>query len=249
MMDKIGWGDLAQAAERRCSRRSYLKKPIQPELVLTLEGHIKECNEASGLNIQLMLNNGKAFDGLTKSYGLLSGVQNYIALVGKKADSNLKEKAGYYGEMLVLAAGELGLGTCWVGGTYSKKGCLCECAEDETLVAVITLGYVPEERGWKEGFVYRTVRRKHKTGEEMTRATEETPEWFRQGVRLAAMAPSALNAQPVTFHYDKGRVTATVEKMELFLPTDLGIAKLHFELGAGSGWWDWGNGADFHREA
>lgn len=29
---------------------------------------------------------------------------------------------------------------------------------------------------------------------------------------------------------------------------DLGIAKLHFEIGAGGGRWDWGDGAEFHRE-
>lgn len=52
-------------------------------------------------------------------YNKFSGVKNYVAIVGNK-DSNLAEKAGYYGEQLVLFAQVLGLNTCWVGMTFKK---------------------------------------------------------------------------------------------------------------------------------
>lgn len=41
----------------------------------------------------------KCFDSMMAYYGKFGGVENYIALVGKKSDS-LDEKAGYYGEKL-----------------------------------------------------------------------------------------------------------------------------------------------------
>ena len=43
-------------------------------------------------------------------YGKFENVKNYIAIVGNKND---QEKAGYYGEKIVLKCPELGLNTCW----------------------------------------------------------------------------------------------------------------------------------------
>ncbi|WP_262498678.1 nitroreductase family protein [Segatella albensis] len=37
-----------------------------------------------------------------------------------KNPTDLNERAGYYGEQLVLLAQTLGLNTCWVGLSYSK---------------------------------------------------------------------------------------------------------------------------------
>ena len=52
-------------------------------------------------------------------YGKFSGVQNYIALIGRK-NNDLDEKIGYYGERLALVAQTLGLNTCWVALTFGK---------------------------------------------------------------------------------------------------------------------------------
>ena len=51
-------------------------------------------------------------------YGKFENVKNYIAIVGNKND---QEKAGYYGEKIVLKCPELGLNTCWVAMTYGKS--------------------------------------------------------------------------------------------------------------------------------
>ena len=44
-------------------------------------------------------------------YGNFENCTNYIAMVGKKS-ADLDERCGYYGELLVLKAQELGLNTC-----------------------------------------------------------------------------------------------------------------------------------------
>ena len=41
-------------------------------------------NRESGLHIQLVRNEPKAFDGLVAHYGKFIGVTNYIAMIGKK---------------------------------------------------------------------------------------------------------------------------------------------------------------------
>ena len=49
---------------------------------------------------------------------------------------NLEEKCGYYGQELILTAHSMGLGTCWIGGTYDRERCLHLIPEDEELVCI-----------------------------------------------------------------------------------------------------------------
>ena len=95
----------------RHSVRQYEDKPIPAEILAELKQEIAACNQESGLHIQLVTDEPKAFDGFMAHYGKFSGVKNYLALVGPKG-ANLDEKCGYYGERLVLKAQALGLNSC-----------------------------------------------------------------------------------------------------------------------------------------
>ena len=95
--------DILEAIKERHSVRSYSDKKIEGEVLEKLQNKIKELNKESGLNMQLILNEPKAFDSFMAHYGKFQGVNNYVAIIGNK-DSKLAEKAGYYGEQLVLFA-------------------------------------------------------------------------------------------------------------------------------------------------
>ena len=236
--------ELIEAIEKRCSRRTYIDKPIDDEKVRKLEALIKEGNNEGHLHLQLVLNDGKAFQGIRKSYGLFKGVQNYIALVGKE-DKSLREKIGYYGERVVLEATRLGLGTCWVGGSFDKKSCNCSVEKGEVLIAVIAIGNIPVEHTLKEKIIAKMARGKSKAVSEMYESDEVIPDWFEAGMKAVQKAPSAMNKQPVKFYYKNSIVTASVEGGKDYRGIDLGIAKLHFEIGAKGGKWQWGNGGTF----
>ncbi|WP_160686643.1 nitroreductase family protein [Clostridium sp. C2-6-12] len=236
--------ELNDAIEMRCSRRTYIDKPIDDEKIRKLEKMIKEVNKEGNLHLQLVLNDGKAFQGIRKSYGLFKGVRNYIALVGKE-DKSLREKIGYYGERVVLEATRLGLGTCWVGGSFDKKSCNCIVEDGEVLIAVIAIGNIPGEHTLKEKIILKAVRGKSKKVTEMYEADEEVPSWFEDGMKAVQKAPSAMNKQPVKFYYKNSIVTAVVHGGKDYQEIDLGIAKLHFEIGARGGKWQWGNGTAF----
>lgn len=236
--------ELNEAIERRCSRRTYIDRPIDDEKVRTLEALIKEGNNEGHLHLQLVLNDGKAFQGIRKSYGLFKGVQNYIALVGKE-DKSLREKVGYYGERIVLEATRLGLGTCWIGGSFDKKSCNCSMEEGEVLIAVIAIGNIPVEHTLKEKIILKAVHGKSKEVTEMYEADEEVPNWFKDGMKAVQKAPSAMNKQPAKFYYKNLIVTAKVHGGKDYQEIDLGIAKQHFEIGAQGGKWQWGNGGTF----
>ena len=92
------------------------------------------------------------------------------------------------------------------------------------------------------------IHRRTKTAEQMFTASGPPPGWFMAGVPAAALAPSAMNRQPVTFCWKDDRATATVPDSTPMEKVDLGVAKLHFELAA-NGRFEWGNGGAFTPEA
>ena len=130
--------DILEIMRARHSVRQYTAEKIEPQKREALEELARECNEASGLNIQLFFEEPKCFAGRMAHYGSFLGVENYIALVGKKSP-DLEEKVGYYGEKLVLKAQELGLSTCWVALTHGKSQAQIE--KGEKLACVIAVGY------------------------------------------------------------------------------------------------------------
>jgi len=155
-------------------------------------------------------------------------------MVGKKS-KDLDERVGYYGEQLVLYAQTLGLNTCWVGLSYRKVPDAYNVGKDEKLVCMIALGY-----GETQG-----VGHKIKSIEEVSNASDITPSWFKRGVEAALLAPTAVNQQKFSFEYDGMKNNRHVVKANKgfsiigYTLIDLGIAKCHFEIGAGKNVFDW----------
>ena len=213
--------DIYEAMRQRHSVRQYTDRPLSAEVVARLSQEIDVLNGQSGLHMQLVVNEPKAFSGFMAHYGKFSGVTNYIALVGKKGPQ-LDEACGYYGEHLVLLAQQLGLNTCWVGLTFSKVQSAYAVNPGEKLAAVIALGY-----GTTQGVVHRS-----KSVDEVSQVDGAMPDWFRAGVEAALLAPTAMNQQKFSFALADGKVAATPGH-GFYTKMDLGIVKYHFEIGAG----------------
>lgn len=220
---------LQEAVEARHSVRAYTDRPLSDEFIGVLNNKIAELNDESGLHIQLVCNEPKAFSGIIAKYGKFRCVQNYIVMAGVKSDT-LDEQIGYYGELLVLTAQTLGLNTCWVGLSYTKVPGTYILNEGEIIRAYIAIGY-----GETQG-----VGHKVKSVSQVSNASDQTPTWFRRGVESALLAPTAVNQQKFFFEYVDGAVRAH-RKMSLigFTQIDLGIVKCHFEVGAGTQNFEW----------
>ena len=66
------------------------------------------------------------------------------------------------------------------------------------------------------------------------------PDWFKRGVEASMLAPSALGKQPFRFTLLADGRTVRAEALEGVQPEiGLGIAKLHFELAAGTDSFVW----------
>lgn len=219
--------DLMKVMKERHSVRTYEAKAINGEVKEELLSCIGQCNQESGLHMQLVTDEPQAFDGFMAHYGKFSGVKNYIAMVGKKGD-DLEEKCGYYGEKVVLKAQELGLNTCWVALTYSKIKNAFHIGEGEKLCCVIAIGY-----GTTQGVSHQV-----KTIESLCKTEGDMPQWFRNGMEAAQLAPTAMNQQKFMFMLKENRVSAKAGK-GFYTKLDLGIVKCHFEIGAGKSGWTW----------
>lgn len=219
--------ELLQAIEQRHSVRAYTDKSIDDEVKTELMSYIQSCNKESGLNMQLVVDEPKGFDGLMAHYGKFTGVRNYIAIVGKKS-CELDEKCGYYGEKVVLKAQQLGLNTCWVAMTYKKIKTAFVVNPGEKLCLVIAIGY-----GKTQGNPH-----KSKGKEAVMKVKGEAPEWFQNGVNAALLAPTAMNQQKFLFLLNGDKVS-TKAGIGFYSKIDLGIVKYHFEIGAGTKNFHW----------
>ncbi len=216
---------ILEAIQNRHSVRRYTDQSIESDILAALESEVNVCNAESGLNIRLVANDPNTFSGLLAKVNF-SGARNFFVLAGKVSD-DLEEKAGYFGERLVLKAQQLGLNSCW-GASFSGKKFAAQLAEDEKIVIIVSFGY-----GATQGTPH-----KSKPMESLCRVSGEMPAWFRAGMEAAMLAPTAKNQQKFLFTLSSDTVNA--ESLGGFLSeVDLGIAKYHFEAGAGSENFTW----------
>jgi len=172
------------------------------------------------LRIVLVTDEPDAFGAsLLARYGKFRNVRNYFCMIGPK---DCDEVIGYYGEKLVLDAQAMGLNTCWVCLTYKKKKLNIELKEDEKLYALISVGY-----GETQGASH-----KIKQPKQVCSNVCDAPDWVQHGVNCALLAPTAVNQQQFRFKWMGEKRVQAYTAIGIYAKIDLGIAKLHFEIGA-----------------
>lgn len=211
---------LDQAVAQRHSIRSYTLDPIPHEVADNLRSLIASLNAASGLNMQLVTDEPKAFGSRLYHYGMFANVRNYLVLAGPK-DDLLDQRLGYYGAQVMLRAKQLGLDSCWVGVTYRKVTSAFTLRPDDKVEAVIALGYGSGK----------PVSHRVKSPADVADLQPDSPEWFRRGVDYALKAPTAINQQKFHFALQQGKVVQTTGHGP-YAKMDLGIVRCFFEIGA-----------------
>ncbi len=213
--------NIMQLMKERHSVRQYTDQKIEVAKRKVLGVLVDQINADAGMNIQILYDEPKCFSSGIAHYGKFRNANNYIAMVGPKS-SDLDEKAGYYGEQLVLKAQEIGLNTCWVYLTHGKNAAKIE--KGEKLSIIIAVGY-----GETSG-------REHNNKEismvsNIDYSTD--PDWFKTGMDAVMLAPTAVNQQKFYFTRQGDEVTAKIKGIGACTKIDLGIVKYHFEAVTG----------------
>ncbi|MBW3077650.1 nitroreductase family protein [Bifidobacterium simiiventris] len=236
--------DIIEAMGARHAVREYTDQPLDENVLKALSEAIGRANADGGLDIQLVHDNEDAFGGCPTHYGRFRNVRYCLALIGRDTDASgeaLDERAGYFGERLALEAVRLGLDTGWVvlHETTGHHG-RWHMGDGERMPAAIALGH-----GARAGRPHRSKPIEElgmladcdatSTSSSQSDALTGAPDWFVNGLKAVQLAPSALGKQPFRFVLlDDARHAVRAEALDgVQAHIGLGIAKLHFELGAG----------------
>lgn len=219
----------------RRSVRSYNGKPLSPELRAALLGFVGGLTCPFGPVPAIRL---KEFDLRSSfrpgTYGMISGATDFFLLAYGAGDRSALA-AGYCFERVILHACALGLGTCWLGGTFKggdfDRGQTWPDGFSLRIVSPVGVGIAP---GIKDKFVSFAVgsRKRLPAGELFFEGDFSLPlppgNRFGEALEMLRLAPSSQNSQPwravvsgdtVHFYYvPKGR----------FPVLDCGIALCHF---------------------
>lgn len=241
----------------RHSVRSYSVDSLGEKIINRLRSEVTYINtHEAGLNFQLCFDDGQPFAGMARSYGMFRNVRNYLVAVIDPTFAAAYERAGFFAEQFVMEAVEAGLGTCFVGGTFSRDHVGARVEVYEKIPFVVTFGIADERH---TSFMAKmAVRMSHRkslapreffdgSDEEYEEAKKDFP-WLETGLEAIACAPSALNKQPVrikakTIDNKKQIIAYTVDPAKYAV--DLGIAKFNFSSVV-PGIWDWGEKGVFY---
>ncbi|OGO78594.1 MAG: nitroreductase [Clostridiales bacterium GWB2_37_7] len=237
----------------RHSVRTYASEVLDKELIIKLKEYANKIKGPFASELRLELVDSLDFSEKTGNkigtYGVIKGAKTYIAGVTDKKEYNM-EQLGYCLEKLILYAASLGLGTCWMAGTFKRSQFaeLVGLREDEFIPAVTPIGYHADKRAFVDSMMRRMAGSDNrKPWSELffhdsfdTSLNSEAAGNYKVVLEMLRLAPSASNKQPwrvlkqgSEYHFylkqAKGYGSALGFNIQKI---DMGIAMCHFEMTA-----------------
>lgn len=224
----------------RRSVRTYTGEPLTAAQQRSLEAFLAETAHAHG--IKLVLRKNEYHDRKFGTYGMIKNPAAYIvAMCGR--DSQALIQAGIALEKCVLRCTEMGLGTCWLGGSFNRGefGAALAVEEGMRIPAVISVGQALEKERWLGGVVRKVAKsdRRKPYGTlffdgAFDRPLHSDAAPFSEALEMVRLGPSAANKQPwrvvkagQAFHFYLQHTPAYARDMQQL---DMGIAMAHFAL-------------------
>lgn len=243
---------ITEIIRQRYSCRNYQEKPIEEETQQRLSEFLKSNTRGPlGTKARFLLaaateDDRQSLKGLG-TYGFIKGATGFIVGTVESGPNDM-EDFGYLMEHAILRATDLGLGSCWLGGTFRKSrfGEKISIDSNETMPAVTAIGYVSENDESKN-YVRRMVGGAFRLPAEKLFFNIGDPGSYGLPLEMLRLAPSASNKQPWrvvrsgdewhfylqrTERYGKNSLLFKILKLADLQRVDMGIAMCHFELSA-----------------
>ncbi len=243
--------------EERFSCRIYLEEAIGADQQQKLREYMqKESGDPFHGQARFELvaadeQDSKALRGLS-TYGFIQGGRGFIVGAMTAGEKDL-EAYGYRLEEIILYATGLGLGTCWLGGTFSKSNFAkkIKMSRAESLPAVAAIGRIADEAmarqtamrqriGADSRLAWETLFLDGKFGAPLAR---EKAGDYAMPLEMVRLAPSASNKQPWRVIWTEGGYHFYMQRTKGYRSplvklagvadmqrVDMGIAMCHFEL-------------------
>ena len=232
--------NITESIKKRKSVRTYTGESIDAVTIKKITEYINDLKSPFGVKCRIEVIQANTGEEPVKlgTYGFIKGATTFIALIVE--DSPLAEEgAAYMFEQVVLHCTSLGLGTCWLGVSFSKNTFekQLNLKSGEKLRIVSPLGYA-SEKGHISLFLLfgksKSFQRKPFTANFFYRQfdtplTEESAGIYAQPLEMVRLAPSANNKQPWRIVMDNKILHFYKSASYGFDAIDLGIALCHFE--------------------
>jgi len=141
---------VTEIIQQRYSCRTYLDKPIAEDRCQQLADFLfsLKCGPL-GASARFALvaateQDRNSLRGLG-TYGFIQGATGFIVGAVQPTEKNL-EDYGYLMERAILFATDVGLGTCWLGGTFTQSSFAkkISATRNEKMPAVTSIGYIAD---------------------------------------------------------------------------------------------------------
>jgi len=185
------------------------------------------------------------------TYGVIKGAHAFLVGVlprGAKEDKKAATQFGWHFEQVILKATELGLGTCWLGGTFNPHTFARDInlQEDEQIVMVSPVGFAADSKHFIDEVTSQVADSSSRLPWESIYFTrylenplsEAEAGTFARPLEMVQLAPSAVNTQPWRvirnargFHfYGMDIRYYGIKRIDFLRNNDMGIAMSHFAL-------------------
>jgi len=244
--------DIEKTVRQRKSVRAYDSRPLAQADKNQIEACIsKLLAETTPFPAQMKIRLLEAAPGTDTeklgTYGVIRGAKSFLCLTVKNTETAM-EAVGYRFEKLVLAATAMGLGTCWLAGTFNRAQFseALHLGEDDIFLIVCPVGY-PLQKQTLISSVFRKVGKsdQRKDWPELffenafgTPLTKEAAGEYAFPLEMLRLAPSAANRQPWrivhkegAFHFYREENPKSKYPYDL-QRLDVGIGACHFHLAA-----------------
>jgi nitroreductase len=245
---------------RRFSCRAHLAQPIDAELQRQLQAFMRPLRAGplgAPARFELVAASEQGRQSLKGlgTYGFIRGAAGFIVGAAGPGAKNL-EDYGYLLEGIILRAAELELGTCWLGGFFTKSSFAKKISAQpgELLPAVASVGYIEHPEVAREALMRRRLGANQRlpwarlffSQKFGSALAPEAAGVYRAPLEMVRLGPSASNKQPWRvvwagrlWHFYLQRSPGYQQaffsrllKVDDLQRVDIGIAMCHFELAA-----------------
>ncbi len=245
---------------RRFSCRTYAKQPIPAEKLAAIKSFLETLPAGpfgSPARLQLVAATAEDADALKSlgTYGFIQSPTGFIAGIASKNEKNL-EDFGYHLEEAVLFCTQLNLGSCWLGGTFSRSSFArkINASERDILPAVISIGEMLDPEQARRGLIRLQVNADQRLpwpriffdGDFNHPLERKDADRWTEALEMVRLGPSASNKQPWRILKKDGRWHFYLERTKGYRGDrvktllrivdiqrlDMGIAMCHFEMSA-----------------
>lgn len=240
-----------KTVKSRRSVRTYKDLPISSETLAKFESYIGTLSNPFGASVtfRMLESNTAVNKDKLGTYGMITGAKKFFGASVKQSESAL-QGMGYEFEKLILYAESLGLGTCWLGGTFNRSefAKAMSVNENDLFPAISPLGYATVKKSVKESLVRKSIKADQRKPWDMlffnqsfaSPLTAEIAGAYAFPLEMTRLAPSASNKQPWRivkdgdkYHFYEEKAPGYSDRLGFDVQRiDLGISACHFHLAA-----------------